>query len=259
MFLKVIACEIAFREICHLAARTNNVLDLEFLTQGYHDIPATGRVEIQQRINAVPQGKYEAILLGYALCSNILTGLRTAHTPVVIPRGHDCITFFLGSKERYQEFFNSHPGCYYYTSGWLEVRQRRGADPKQGAAFFLPASTLPGAKQAYQGWIEKYGEEEARYLLETMGNWSDSYSHGVLIDFDFTKPLGLTHQVQDICAERKWMFEEVQGDLSLMQKWIDGSWDSDQFLILRPGEEILPTYDDKIIGVKPLGGTDALS
>jgi len=27
-FVKIIACEIAFREICHLAARTPNVVDL---------------------------------------------------------------------------------------------------------------------------------------------------------------------------------------------------------------------------------------
>ncbi len=93
--------------------------DLEFLTQGYHDIPATGRVEIQKLIDAVPAGKYDAILLGYGLCSNILTGVTCSHTRLVIPRAHDCITFFLGSKERYQRCFGERPGTYYFTSGWL--------------------------------------------------------------------------------------------------------------------------------------------
>jgi hypothetical protein len=250
MYYKVIACEIAVREICYLAARTKNILDLEFLTQGYHDIPATGRQKIQEQIDAVPAGKYDAILLGYALCSNILVGLKTPHTPLVIPRGHDCITFFLGSKKRYEDFFNSHPGTYYYTSGWLECRQRRGSDPKQGAAFFLPASTLPGAKAAYQEWVDKYGEEQARYLLETMGQWSDSYSHGVLIDFDFTKPLELSKEVQKICTEHHWAFEEVAGDMSLLEKWVNGDWPEEDFLVVRPGDEIEPTYNEKIIGVK---------
>ena len=77
-FLKLIACEIAFREICHVAARSPNLLDFEFLTQGYHDIPRTGCAEIQRRIDATPAGKYEAILIGYGLCSNILAGLRSA-------------------------------------------------------------------------------------------------------------------------------------------------------------------------------------
>ena len=38
MFYKVIACEIAFRELCYAAARSRNLIDIEFLTQGYHDI-----------------------------------------------------------------------------------------------------------------------------------------------------------------------------------------------------------------------------
>jgi hypothetical protein len=71
-FFKVIACEIAFREICHVAARSPHLHDLEFLTQGYHGVPCSGREEIEKRINAVPAGKYDAILLGYGLCSNIL-------------------------------------------------------------------------------------------------------------------------------------------------------------------------------------------
>ncbi|MCX7825816.1 MAG: DUF1638 domain-containing protein, partial [Verrucomicrobiae bacterium] len=123
--LRVIACEIAVREICFAIARSRNIADVEFLDQGYHDTPASSRGKIQQRIDAVPAGKYDAILLGYGLCSNILVGLTTAHTPLVIPRAHDCITFFLGSKERYQQFFTSHPGSYYYTAGWLECRRRR--------------------------------------------------------------------------------------------------------------------------------------
>ena len=86
---KVIACEIAVREICQVAATSRNILDLEFLPQGYHDTPAKGQVEIQKRIDAVPEGKYDAILLGYGLCSSILTGLRTRHTRLVIPRAHD--------------------------------------------------------------------------------------------------------------------------------------------------------------------------
>ena len=139
--LKVIACEIAVRELCHIAATSPSIVDFEFLTQGYHDTPAAGRVEIQKRIDAVPKGKFDAIVLGYGLCSNILTGLTTAHTPLIIPRAHDCITFFLGSKERYQEFFDANPGTYYYTSGWLECLRRRGEKSPPANAAFNAASS----------------------------------------------------------------------------------------------------------------------
>ncbi len=154
MFLKVIACEVAAREIYHVAARSENLIDVELLTQGYHDIPAIGRTELQKRIDAVPAGKYDAIILGYGLCSNILTGLNTAHTPLVIPRAHDCITFFLGSKERYQEFFNAHPGTYYYTSGWLECAKRRGDKGPIWGGASLPAGANTNLKASYEQWVQ---------------------------------------------------------------------------------------------------------
>jgi len=103
MFIKIIACEIAHREICYVSARSPNLADLEFLTQGYHDNTDIGRSRIQERIDAVPEGKFDAILVGYGLCNMMLEGLTTHHTPLVIPRVHDCITFFLGSKEHYKE------------------------------------------------------------------------------------------------------------------------------------------------------------
>ncbi len=251
MFFKVIACEIAFREMCFAAARARNVADLEFLTQGHHDRPIPGRGEIQERINAVPADKYDAILLGYGLCSNILLGLTTEHTPLVVPRAHDCITFFLGSKERYQQFFASHPGTYYYTSGWLECRQRRGQDREPAQSLFMPAHSAAGVQATFEEWVKKYGEEEARYLMDVLGHWTDSYSHGVLIDFDFTQPLGLRQEVQEICAERKWQFEEAAGDLRLLQQWLDGDWNPNDFLVVQPREQIVATYDDNIIGAKP--------
>ena len=251
MFFKVIACEIAFRELCYAAARSKNLIDFEFLTQGYHDIPNTGRAEIQKRIDALPAGKYDAIALGYGLCSNILTGLTTAHTPLVIPRAHDCITFFLGSKERYQEFFNAHPGTYYYTSGWLECAKRRGsAGPIWGGAS-LPASANASLKATYAQWVQKYGEDQAKYLLEEMSRWTNSYSHGTLINFDFVKHLKLREQVQQICAERGWEYAETEGDFGLFEKLLEGDWPETDFLIVAPGQKVIATNDDKVIGVAP--------
>ncbi|HYG33178.1 MAG TPA: DUF1638 domain-containing protein [Clostridia bacterium] len=247
MFLKVIACEIAVREIYQIAARSKNLIDLEFLTQGYHDTPAVGQKEIQKRVDAVPAGKYDAIVLGYGLCSNILAGLTTAHTPLVIPRAHDCITFFLGSKERYQSCFSERPGTYYYTSGWLECAKRRGEKGAVWGGMSLPASANLSLKTSYQQWVEKYGEEEAKFLLEEMSRWTDSYTHGSLIDFEFLKHLKLAEQVQQICKEKGWQYDEIQGDLGLLQKTLDGDWAESDFLVVRPGQKVAPSFDEKVI------------
>src|SRR5262249_1758105 len=142
--------------------------DLEFLTQGWHDHPAQGRDELQKRIDAVPTGRYDAILVGYGLCGNLINGLRATHTRLVIPRAHDCITFFLGSKERYQRLSEERPGSYYYTSGWLECLQRRGEKASPLNMQFLPtrAGLNTGTESVYDGWVKKYGEEQAQYLME---------------------------------------------------------------------------------------------
>ncbi|MEI6568324.1 MAG: DUF1638 domain-containing protein [Verrucomicrobiota bacterium] len=253
MFLKVIACEIAFREICHLAAESPHLLDLEFLNQGYHDIPATGRWAIQSRIDAVPAGKYDAIVLGYGLCSNILTGLTTAHTPLVIPMAHDCITFFAGSKARYQELFDARPGTYYYTSGWLECAKRRGENGPVWGGASLPAGANANLRAAYDGWVKKFGEDQANYLLEEMGRWSSHYTHGTLIEFEFAKKLKLAEQVRSICQERGWEFDEIPGDLGLLRRVLSGEWLPAEVLTVQPGQKVVPTNDDHVIGTEPTG------
>lgn len=252
-FLKVIACEIAFREICHVAARSVNLLDLEFVAQGWHDTPRAGGAEIQRRVDAVPAGRYDALLLGYGLCGNLLAGVSARHTPVVIPRAHDCTTFFLGSKERYQRHCEQHAGAYYYTSGWLECRQRRGEKGAPAPAGFLPTRAGRGGdtQALFEQWVEKFGAERARYLLETMNTWTRHYTHGVLIDFDFTQPLRLSECVQQLCAARGWQFQAVAGDLGLLQRWVDGDWDARDFLIVPPGQRVRPTYDASIVAAEP--------
>lgn len=258
MFLKVIACEIAFRELAFLASQSRQLVDLEFLSQGLHDHPQMGRAEVQKRIDALPPAKYDAILVGYGLCGNLITGLTTSHTPLVIPRAHDCITFFLGSKERYQQRLESRPGSYYYTSGWLECLRRRGEPMNPLTAQFLPTrGGLNFASQsAYADWVAKYGAEQAQYLLEVMGQWTSSYSHGVLIEFDFTKALQLRTQVEEICRQRGWCFEQVAGELSLLERWLDGHWDAESFQIIHPGQTVEPSYDSNVIRSRQCAGSE---
>ena len=255
MFLKVIACEIAVREIYYAAARSVNLVDLEFLTQGYHDTPAVGQKEIQQRIDNVPAGKYDAVLLGYGLCSNILKGLTTAHTRLVIPRAHDCITFFLGSKEKYQQCFSERPGTYYYTSGWLECARRRGEKGSIWGGAALPASANLNFQATYEQWVRKYGEEEAKFLAAEMSRWTEAYSHGTLIDFEFLKHLKLRDQVQQICQDKAWQYDELPGNLGLFQRMLDGDWPEAQFLVVQPGQTVVPSFDDNVIRVEATPGS----
>ena len=241
MHLKVIACEVAAREIYHCAARAVNSTDIQLFTQGLHDNSDTCRDTLQAQIDAVPPDQFQATLLGYGLCNNAIVGLRAGPTRLVIPRAHDCITFFLGSKERYAKIFTEHPGTYYYSSGWLEHTDRGGEriayNQKSGLA----------KRMALQEMVDKYGEENAKFLFESMGQWEVHYTHGCLIQFDFTRHLGLAENVHRICREKKWKYDELPGDLTLLQDWLDGKWDAERFLVLEPGQAVKARYDDTII------------
>ena len=138
MRIKLIGCEVMFREICHLVARSGHQVDIEFLPKGLHDQKsAVMRARLQERIDAVSAADYDAIVLAYALCGNGLAGLEARAIPLVLPRAHDCIALFMGSRHRYQQYFDTHPGVYYKTSGWIERGEGPGGLPGQLAGYGL--------------------------------------------------------------------------------------------------------------------------
>ena len=110
MRLKLISCEVLFREMCDACAHSPHQVDLEFLPKGLHDLGGKPMAaKIQEAVDRTPEGVYEAILLGYGLCGNGLDGLTARHTRLVLPRAHDCIALLMGSRERYQAYFERQP------------------------------------------------------------------------------------------------------------------------------------------------------
>ena len=103
--------------MCRLAAQCDHVVDVEFLRKGLHDAGQGTMLEnIQRAVDEVSAQTYDAILLGYGRCNNGIAGLRANDLPLVIPRAHDCITFFFGGRDRYEEYFFQNPGTYYRTT-----------------------------------------------------------------------------------------------------------------------------------------------
>jgi hypothetical protein len=85
-----------------------------------------------------------------------------------------------------------------------------------------------------------------------MSRWTDAYSHGTLIDFDFLAHLKFCEEVQRICAEKGWQYDALPGDLTLLQKLVNGDWPDSDFLVVQPGQKVVATFDDRVIGVAEL-------
>ena len=121
MRIRAVCCEIIYREACRAAADSPHVVDLDFLPKGLHDKPTDRMLaRMQEHVDAVDPTRCDLTVLGYALCNNGTAGLKATRTGLVIPRAHDCITFFMGSRRAYREYFDAHPGTYYKTTGRFE-------------------------------------------------------------------------------------------------------------------------------------------
>lgn len=247
MRLKVLACDVLARELYWCAARAAHSVDLSLFPQGLHDNSDTCRATLQQTIDAIRPDLCDALVLGYGLCNNSLADIRAGAVRMIVPRAHDCITLLLGSKERYAKMFAERPGTYWFSAGWLESTE-------EGREQFAPMANSglgPMYRRAWDELVAKYGEENARYLADFMGQWEKHYTHGVLIEFEFTKHLGLAERVRKICQEKGWTFQAVDGDPSLIQAGFDGHWDDARFLTVEPGQVVRASYDDGVLAAGP--------
>lgn len=113
-----------------------------------------------------------------------------------------------------------------------------------------PANSVANLRANYDHWVQTYGEDQAKYLAEELGRWTEAYSHGCLVEFDFLKTLDLGAKVQQICADKGWTYDHIPGDLSLLQAMLDGPWPETDFLVVQPGQKVVATFDERIISAQ---------
>lgn len=240
----LIACAVLHRECYHCASVSRNIIDVRLCEKALHDIGAPRMSDrLQQEIDAADGGGYDAILLAYGLCNHGTVGLH-ARVPIVAPRAHDCITLLMGSKEKYLEYFNRHPGTYYHSCGWVE---------RSTSAFDNPDSTTTRMGiSTYQQYVEKFGEDNAKYLMETLGMMAN-YDTFAYIDTAVGDFAAYKAEVERAAARAGLKYSEVPGSVDLLLRLVNGEWADEDFLVISPGTTSRPTNDARIIGPAPLG------
>jgi len=206
MRLKFIICKVLQKEAYLCASKSKNTIDMVTMPQGLHDEPDKLRQEVAAELKNITdvQGRqYDAILLGYGLCSNGTLGL-SAEIPIIIPRAHDCITLLLGSKEKYKQYFDSHKGIYWYSCGWIES----GWQPSEKRF-----------EETLAEYKEKYGEKNAEYLMEMEQDWMNAYSWATYINWDLPGAEDEKQFTKECAEYLKWNYDELKGDSDLMQRF----------------------------------------
>lgn len=188
-------------------------MDHKIFEFGLHIFPNKLRSTLQEAIDEVSE-QYDTILLGYGLCSQAMVGLTAPHSRIVVPRVHDCISIFLGSREAYDAQVKTEPGTYYLTKGWIEV----------GDTPFAELTDV----------VERYGPERAERIMRAM---LANYKRLALINTGQYEIDRYREYTRDAAARFDLRYEEVEGSDTMVKKLIFGPWD-DEFVVVEPGEAI---------------------
>ncbi len=242
MNYKVIACKALFRELSYISAGIDSVLEMAYMRRTLHDTPDILRKTLQDEIDSIDSGAdmhsneikygedYDAILLGYGLCSNGISTLSSKKYKLVVPRCDDCIALYLGSYEKYREFFDKKPGTYWYNASWIENG-------------YTPSKRTHNAKM--KEYTALYGADNADYIMDaesTVKNYTTA-AYVAWDELDFPKYEQYTKEAAKYMG---WVYEKVQGNRAWLTDFLTGNHD-ERFAIANPGEMLTPDYDGKVI------------
>jgi hypothetical protein len=247
MRLYAIACDVIARPIYLCAARSPHVVDVRLFQRGLHNEPRNLRDRLQDAIDTAPASA-EAVVLGYGLCGGATAGIVARDRPVVLPRAHDCITLFLGARERYQEE-HAKIATYWYVADQLE----RNDGYRAGiGGLAIGSDTDEQIESVRADYVARYGEDNADYLMEVMGGWRSHYGRAAFVSMGVADDSRSEAAARDEAERRGWAFERMEGSLVLLRRLIDGDWNED-VLVLQPGERLAMSYDDGVVKAVPGG------
>lgn len=215
----VIACKV-FQSLLEEHLPGGLASRLQFLDYGLHRVPAKLTATVQDVIDGVEEPSL--IVLGYGLCGNGLNTIKAGPHTLLIPRADDCIAILLGSYKRYIHEFESEPGTYYLTKGWLES----GSDPLR----------------EYHEYAEKYGAKEAQWIMDMQ---YQHYSRVVFVahsdeDLKAYRPRAL--EVAEYCKRWDMAYEEILGSDIYIRRLVETAADlaraDEEFVVVPPGGEI---------------------
>lgn len=184
---------------------------VHYLGQGLHRTPGKMSGLIQEALDAMPPTD-QRVVLGYGLCSMGILGVR-ARAQLIIPRQHDCISFYLQPDQLPVEAALRHH-TYYLTPGWLRARK----DP------------LTIVEEVY---TPRVGREKAVWA---MNRELRHYRFFVFVNTQVCDPRPLRRRTMENAEFFGKEYREVQSGLDYFKKLVTGPYTEPDFILLEPGE-----------------------
>jgi hypothetical protein len=146
----------------------------------------------------------------------------------------------MGSRERYQQYFDANPGAFYRSTGWLE----RGKGLQQ-----LTHQTI-GLEESLEALIRKYGDDNGRYLYNEMMRYRSRYEKLTFIETGLEAGGKFVAEAAAEARENGWRFERLPGDLAWLRNLVQGKWSEAEFVVAKPGQRIAASYDARIVSTQ---------
>jgi hypothetical protein len=215
----LIACQV-FQHLLEARLPADLTRSITFLDYGLHSVPRKLSQKIQELIDDLEEPSL--VVLGYGLCGNGLSGIRAGKHTLLIPRADDCIAILLGSYQAYKQEFQSAPGTYYLSKGWLES----GSNPLS----------------EYKNYVERYGNEQAEWIMDQQ---YQNYRRLVFVAHsseDLARYRPQAEEVARFCQRWGMQYEEILGSEDYVNSLIETATAlekvSEDFLIIPPGREL---------------------
>ncbi len=210
----VIACRCMAPELDALGPDRHGV-EVRYLDQNLHRTPDIMPELIAEAVEEV-EDRASSIVLGYGLCSNGIVGVKAPRQGLIVPRVHDCIALFLGSRGEYNLRRGERPGTYYLTPGWVAEEK----DP---------------LGQLEHEYIPRVGKETAEWAIREE---LKHYTHIALIDTGVGDREPLRARAMKNASHLEMEYEEVRGTDLYFRKLLFGPYEEEDFVFVEPGKTV---------------------
>ena len=181
---------------------------------------------------------FDAVALAWPVRART-SGLIARASPVVIPRVHDCLTLFLGSREGIAgnsaaiRAPNTFPGWFTHKLGVIRRPPALWSHdpPNTPAGQSSPSATAGSRRRNHQ----------------FLGSWKRNYTRVAVIDTGCGEVEGCLRMAERISAGLGWECARLPGNTAMLRDLVSGEWDPARYLVLRPGERSELSGDEQVL------------
>jgi hypothetical protein len=207
----IIGCEAVINEM--KAVAPEDPAGYQTIDAGLHLRPETLKKELQDAVDRA-DGKNDAIILGFGLCSNAVIGLKSRHSTLIVPRVDDCIAMLLGSQARYKKELAKEPGTYFLSKGWIDA----------GVTLVNELHDM----------TKRFGRDRAHKLMKKM---LEHYTRLAYLNLENGDQNYYKTFTRNAARELGLAYSEIKGTTALLKAMIAGDWDA-SFVVAPPGKTI---------------------